>query len=116
MSRPPQLQWDELKDARRFQRVPAHASATLMSTALGRVAVSVCDLSQGGCRMHTNIRCREGDRFVLKLDGIGPKAVTVAWRTEDGAGGAEIGLAFAEPISWSVVEGIALRRRPAPQG
>jgi hypothetical protein len=110
MSRPPQLQWNGLQDARRFQRVPASASATLMSTALGRIAVPVLDLSQGGCRTRTSIRCREGDRFVLKLDGIGPRAVTVAWRTEDQAGSAEMGLAFAEPIAWSVVQGIAIGR------
>lgn len=110
MSRPPQLQWDGLKDARRFQRVPAAASAVLMSTALGRIAVPILDLSQGGCRTRTNIRCREGDHFVLKLDGIGPRGVRIAWRHEDGAGAAEMGLAFAEPIAWSIVQDIAFRR------
>ena len=107
--RPPPLEWDDQKDARRFHRVPADTSATLVSSALGRVATQVLDLSQGGCRMRTNVRCEGGDRFVLKFDAIGPKSVTVAWRRDDGAGNAEVGLHFAEPLSWSLVEEIALR-------
>ena len=98
--------WDETKDARGFHRVPAQAPATLLSTALGRVAAMVMNLSQSGCRIRTCARCHRGDHFVLKFDAIGPRAVTVVWHDGD-----EVGLVFDELLSWAVVTGIARHGR-----
>lgn len=94
--------WDELKDGRRFHRVPADAPAALVSTALGRVRATVLDISQGGCRVRVGARCHDGDRFVLKLEMIGPRAVAVAWHRDE-----EVGLVFAEPLGWAAVAQVA---------
>lgn len=93
---------EELKDGRQFQRVPVQASASLVSSALGRVDATLIDLSQSGCRIRVRVRCERGDHFVLRIGSIGPRAVVTAWRRGD-----EVGLAFAQPLAWAVVAGIA---------
>ena len=96
--------WREApKDGRQFQRVPVTGCpASLLSTALGRVDATLVDLSQSGCRIRARVRCERGDHFVLRIGSIGPRAVVAAWRRDD-----EVGLAFAEPLAWAVVAGIA---------
>ena len=90
------------KERRGFQRLPAAVDAALLSTALGRVAAITVDVSQAGCRLRTRARGQRGDHLVLTLGAIGPRAVTIAW-----AAGGELGLAFAQPLHWTVVTDLA---------
>lgn len=94
--------WGVPKERRRFHRIPSDVPAALLSTALGRVAATVTDLSQNGCRLRTHARCHRGDTLVVTFGGMSPRAVIAAWR-ENG----EMGFAFIDPLAWSIVATLA---------
>ncbi|WP_174279534.1 PilZ domain-containing protein [Sphingomonas bacterium] len=93
---------DASKERRGFQRVSARVDAALLSTALGRVAATVTDLSQAGCRLRTRARGWRGDHLVLAIGDLAPRAVTVVW-----AGEGELGVVFAQPLHWTVMTDLA---------
>ena len=93
------------RERRVFHRFLVNLPASLLSTALGRVSATVVDFSQAGCRIRTRARCYRGDRLVLTIKGLSPRAVEAAWR-----GDGVVGLAFAEPLSWAVVTQLAMPR------
>lgn len=109
---PDPADWRQPKKERRLlHRVPASEHAALLSSALGRVDAELLDLSQTGCRIRSRVCCRRGDRFVLRIDSFGPRAVTTAWQQGD-----SIGVAFVEPLAWAVVAMIAARSAAAAAG
>lgn len=90
------------KERRQYHHLKVRLPADLLSAALGRVHATVIDFSQAGCRIRTRARCHRGDRLVLTIRGLGPQAVQAAWRGDD-----NVGLLFAEPLSWAVVMQLA---------
>lgn len=103
--------WIEPKERRQLLRLPVEARAMLISSALGRVAATVIDLSQAGCRVRSRARCHRGDHLVLTIETFAPRFVEAAW-WHDG----EVGLAFSQPLAWAVVAEIVQQHpaRPAP--
>lgn len=87
-------------DRRRFAR-----SAVSIGAGLGSgpdrpsSAVTVVDLSQGGCGVETSAWLEAGARVWLKLPGLQSWPARVAW-----ADGARAGLQFDNPLHAAVVE------------
>ena len=74
----------------------------------GRVEASLKDISQGGVKLTMSLVLQRDERVLLMLPGLPMKLGIVRWAD------AEVGIAFAEPLSFDVLaEWLLIREGPA---
>lgn len=77
-------------------RIAAEARVEV-TTAAGRVYARMIDISQGGARLLLPFRVQPGERMTLAVPGLPAKLAHARWAGE------EVGVAFAEPLSFDAL-------------
>ncbi|WP_448659834.1 PilZ domain-containing protein [Sphingomonas sp. CJ99] len=89
-------------DGRRHKRRSVVMSAAMRTTAHGRFAAVLQDLSISGCRLVTSKSMQIGERVFVRLPGFQPFVGEVRW-----IGDKEAGIRFDVPLHPAVVEHIS---------
>ena len=84
---------------RRYVRHPVRIGAGLSENIRPSAAITVIDLSTGGCGIETDLHLEEGARVWLKLPGLESWPGRVAWCADGRAG-----LSFDAPLHPAVIE------------
>lgn len=93
-------------DGRARERRSISVNAHLTSSATGRLAVTITDLSETGCQVSRSARLVEGSFITLVMPGLSAIGAQVMWGSAS-----SIGLRFDRPLHSSVVEHIARSAR-----
>ena len=93
-------------DGRARERRSISIKAYLTSSATGRLAVTITDLSETGCQVARSARLVEGSFITLVMPGLSAIGAQVMWGSAS-----SIGLRFERPLHSSVVEHVARTAR-----
>lgn len=87
------------RDRRRASRCAVAGGVAVRRAGHHRIAGTLQDLTQDGCRIVTALCAREGEHVWVRIPGLESMAGTVRWQ-----GGDTIGLAFDNPLHIAVAD------------
>jgi hypothetical protein len=90
-----------VREQRRVARRRVHVAAQLRASSVGRIAVTITDISALGCQVRARQHFGPGTYLLVQVPSFEPFGATVVW-AEDGL----IGFEFVNPLHPAVVEHI----------